>query len=280
MKKTIPTTYILRTVNADLTAYNGFVWPRSGPVSCPDWDPKPECGNGLHGLAQGEGNYGPLSSEPDALWMVVRVRTSELIKIDDDKVKFPRGTVIYCGDRLGATNLIKKKHPASKCVYAHHVVLDAGAAISGDYGTSTSGDYGTSTSGDRGTSTSGDRGTSTSGYWGTSTSGYWGTSISGNCGTSTSGDYGTGTSGYDGTSTSGDYGTSTSGHSGTSISGNWGTSTSGDGGTSTSGQYGTLIIKWWDGNRYRSETAYVGENGIEPNVAYKLDGNHKFVKAI
>jgi hypothetical protein len=227
----IPTTYVLRTVKADLTAYNGFLWPRSGPVSCPDWDPKPECGNGLHGLAMGEGDCTMLSSSHDALWMVVRVRTSELVKIDNDKAKFPRGTVIYCGDRLGATNLIKKKHPASKCVYANHVVLGSGAAISG--------------------------------YRGTSTSGYRGTSTSGNSGTSTSGAHGT--------STSGDYGTSTSGEHGTSISGGYG--------TSTSGKYGRLIISWWDGDRYRSEVAYVGENGIEPNVAYKLDGNHKFVKS-
>jgi hypothetical protein len=238
MKKTIPTTYVLRTVNADLTSANRFVWPRSGKVSCPDWNPKPECGNGLHGLAQGEGAFSLLSSKPNALWMVVRVRTSELVKIDDDKVKFPRGTVIYCGDRLGATNLIKKKHPISKCVYAHHVVLGNGVAISGDVGTSTSG-YG---------------GTSISGYGGTSTSGHYGTSISGDHGTSTSGDHGT--------STSGDFGTSTSGY----------------GGTSTSGQYGRLIISWCDSNRYRSEVAYVGENGIEPNVAYRLGDNHKFVK--
>jgi hypothetical protein len=231
MKKTIPTTYVLRTVKANLTAYNGFVWPRSGPVSCPDWDPKPECGNGLHGLAMGEGDYSLLSSKPNALWMVVRVRTSELVKIDNDKVKFPRGTVIYCGDRLGATNLIKKKHPISKCVYANHVVLDKGVAISGD----------------RGTSTSGHGGTSISGYCGTSTSGSSGTSISGYCGTSTSG--------HKGTSNSGEYGISTSGHG------------------------GTLIIKCWDGHRYRSEVAYVGENGIEPNVAYRLNANYKFVKA-
>jgi hypothetical protein len=271
MKKTISTTYVLRTVKPDLTAYNGFVWPRSGPVFCPDWDPKPECGNGLHGLAMGEGDHRLLSSDPSALWMVVRVRTSEMVKIDNDKVKFPRGTVIYCGDRLGATNLIKKKHPISKCVFAHHVVLGNGAAISGVCGTSTSGFSGTSTSGKGGTSISGDYGISTSGYRGTSTSGEHGTS--------TSGHYGTSTSGKGGTSTSGDGGISTSGYCGISTSGNCGTSVSGDYGTSTSGLYGRLIISWWDCGRSRFEVAYVGENGIEPNVAYRLDDNHRFVKA-
>ncbi len=27
---------MVRTVNADMTSYGGFVWPESGPVECPD----------------------------------------------------------------------------------------------------------------------------------------------------------------------------------------------------------------------------------------------------
>ena len=103
---------------------------------------------------------------------------------------------------------------------------------------------------------------------GTSISGYKGTSTSGDYGTSTSGDYGTSTSGYYGTSTSGNKGKSTSGDYGTSTSGYKGTSTSGDSGTSTSGEGGIIHIKWYDGKRYRIVTGYVGEEGIEANVAY------------
>lgn len=49
---TSPTVLVLRTVNADGTSYNGFQWPLEvGAVAeCPDWDPAPKCGNGLHGL--------------------------------------------------------------------------------------------------------------------------------------------------------------------------------------------------------------------------------------
>ena len=67
----------------------------------------------------------------------------------------------------------------------------------------------------------------------------------------------------------------------TAMVGAFGTSTSGYRGTSTSGEKGEIRIQWWDAKseRYRIEIAYVGENGIEPNVAYKLDENHKFVKA-
>jgi hypothetical protein len=49
----------------------------------------------------------------------------------------------------------------------------------------------------------------------------------------------------------------------------------------SAGEDGCIALAWWDkkAERYRMEVAYVGKNGIEPNVAYKLDDNHKFVKA-
>jgi hypothetical protein len=140
----------------------------------------------------------------------------------------------------------KVKVPRGEVVYFGDrdgavVYLDArgAAGMPVVYATRTSGYGGTSTSGDEGTSTSGDEGTSTSGYWGTSTSG------------------------YGGTSTSGDGGTSTSGY----------------GGTSTSGDWGTLILFRWDGQRRRVHVAHVGEDGIEPNVPYRLDGAGNFVRA-
>lgn len=48
---------MLKTVSADGTAYDGFRWPLEvgAVVTAPDWDPKPECGHGLHGLPWGEG---------------------------------------------------------------------------------------------------------------------------------------------------------------------------------------------------------------------------------
>ena len=81
-----------------------------------------------------------------------------------------------------------------------------------------------------------------------------------------------------GTSTSGDGGTSTSGVGGTSTSGDRGTSTSGVGGTSTSGVGGTIVLSFWDteARRKRLVVGYVGEDGIEPNVAYHLDEAHRF----
>jgi hypothetical protein len=60
--------------------------------------------------------------------------------------------------------------------------------------------------------------------------------------------------------------------------GNRGTATAGYSGTATAGEYGILNIRYYDHNasRYRIATAYVGENGILPNVKYKLDEKDQF----
>ena len=214
MKK--ETVFVLKSVNADLTAYNNFQWKESGIVTCEDWNPEPKCGNGLHGFLWGEGDGNLANWNKDAKWLVLEVENDSIVELVG-KVKFPSCNVVFCGTRKDATDFI--------------IQNGAKGSVIGSY----------VTSGDFGTSTSGDNGTSTSGNWGTSTSG--------------------------------DVGTSTSGDKGTSTSGHYGTSTSGD--------KGTLIIKYWDKINKRSKvaTAYVGEDGIEPNVPYKLDENNKFVKA-
>jgi len=264
---------VLRTCNKDGGSYNSFRWPLTvgAEVVAPDWNPTPECGGGLHGALHGDGDGSLFRWDYDAVWMVVAVDADTIIDLGG-KVKFPRCVVRFVGDRKAATDYLMAHDSMARAVIGSLVV-------SGDCGTSTSGDCGTSTSGYRGTSTSGDCGTSTSGDCGTSTSGYRGTSTSGDRGTSTSGDCGTSTSGYRGTSTSGHRGTSTSGDCGTSTSGDGGTSTSGDYGTSTSGNRGIVQVKWHDGDRYRITTGYVGEDGIEPNVAYRCDKDGKLVRA-
>jgi hypothetical protein len=139
---------VLRTCNVDLTAYKGFKWPESGVVEAPDWDPKPECGYGLHGLLWGEGDGSLLNWSPDAKWLVCKVVASECVELRG-KVKFPRCEVVFCGDRLGATKLIQAHRP--------------GAAVTG--GTATAGDSGTATAGNHGTATAGEFGIIELRFW-------------------------------------------------------------------------------------------------------------------
>jgi len=75
-------------------------------------------------------------------------------------------------------------------------------------------------------------------------------------------------------------GTATAGDSGTATAGDRGTATAGDNGTATAGYRGTLCIKHWDSknDRYRTVIGYVGEDGIKPNTAYRLDANNKLTE--
>jgi hypothetical protein len=68
----------------------------------------------------------------------------------------------------------------------------------------------------------------------------------------------------------GDWGTATAGHDGTAVAGTRGVAMAGDCGVAMASEYGIIQIRWWDGARARIATGYVGEDGIEPNVAYHV----------
>ena len=248
---------VLRTCKEDLTSHNGFKWVDKGIVKAPDWDPKPKCGNGLHGLLWGQGNGGLLYWGPEAKWLVVEVDEDKVVDIDGYKVKFPEGNVIYCGNRKDATDLVASKAPLGTVIVGYMA---------------TASDYGTATAGFKGTATAGTDGTATAGGYGTATAGNSGTAIAGDYGTATAGDYGTATAGTYGTATAGTYGTATAGYGGTAIAG--------DRGTAIAGEYGTIQIKWYDEKNSRDRTiiGYVGDNGIKANVPYVCNEKGELVE--
>jgi hypothetical protein len=250
-----------------MSSFGDFVWPCSGPVECPDWDPTPACGHGLHGLLDGEGYGTLLDWEPDTVWLVAEV--DEWVNLGG-KVKAPRAVVVHAGDRASATAWLVERCPGRAVVGATVVAGDHGMAVAGYGGTATAGDRGTATAGDRGTAIAGYRGTATAGDDGTATAGDRGTATAGDRGTATAGYRGTATAGYRGTATAGDCGTAIAGYCGTATAGDDGTATVRHGGTAAAGVGGTIQVQWWDGARYRVAIGYVGEDGIEPNVAYHV----------
>ena len=178
------TVLVLRCVDKERKAYGGFVWPESGPVEAPDWDPSPKCGGGLHGWLKGEGDAGASGrdiSDGSLLWQVVEVNQEEIVSLDG-KVKFPRGVVRFTGARTEAVERIQAKYPAAAVIF--------GTATAGDYGTATAGDNGKATAGNYGKATAGNYGTATAGYNGTATAGAKGTATAGAKGTATAGDNG------------------------------------------------------------------------------------------
>ena len=54
---------------------------------------------------------------------------------------------------------------------------------------------------------------------------------------------------------------------------------SGDRSIASAGPNGCFALVWHDGKRPRFTVGYVGEGGIEPNVAYRCDDNGKLVRA-
>ncbi len=107
----MPVACVLRSSDHERKSHEGkFQWPELGPVEAPDWDPKRECGNGLHGLPWGIGDWSLCRcQDPKAVWQVVEVEETSLVDLGG-KVKFPRGTVIYSGTLSGALTLVTKRH--------------------------------------------------------------------------------------------------------------------------------------------------------------------------
>ena len=161
------TVLVLRTCNKDLTSYGYFQWPKSGPVECPPpdpnnpkvhWDPTPKCGNGLHGFLWGEGDGFLASRSPFALWLVIEVLESDIVDLGG-KVKFPKGNVVFCGDREGAIHYIVENGGAEKAImHRRHIVGSHEKAYSGWKGHSEAGHWGRAITGKSGRAIAGTKG--------------------------------------------------------------------------------------------------------------------------
>ncbi|HMG17625.1 MAG TPA: hypothetical protein VK573_02780 [Gemmatimonadales bacterium] len=260
-------TYLLRTTGPKGESYGGFVWPlkKGAIVKAPDWSPRKFCGNGLHGLVMGVGAGGLLNWSEDAKWFVLKVRTKDVVVLDNEKAKVPRAEVAYVGTRDGAVALLLKLGGDPELMVGGLVTASgyAGqATASGDQGQATA-------SGDAGQATA-------SGYAGQATaSGYAGQATA-------SGDRGQASaSGYQGQA-------SASGYRGqASASGDQGqASASGKNGVALArrrvmaGTLGLILGLWWDGQRDRAVVGYVGENGIKADTWYEVSASGAFVEVV
>ena len=89
----------LRVINADGTSgpNNDFKNPTEpgSIVECSDWDPTPECGNGLYCWPWGHGRSGKLHSGKK-IWQVVSYELNEYVPLNG-KVKCKRLKIIFSG---------------------------------------------------------------------------------------------------------------------------------------------------------------------------------------
>ena len=147
----------LKSLPANLQAYEGFQWPETGHVKAPDWMPTESCGNGLHAFRWGAGDADLACTDDDAKWLVLEVKEEGIIDLDG-KVKFKECEVLFCGARDVAVAIIQHHAPADTLVM---------------YATLTGGNRATLTGGNRATLTGGDGATAVGGMWSILIIKYW-----------------------------------------------------------------------------------------------------------
>ena len=115
------TVLIVKVLNPDGTGYNGFVWPKVGPVSPDKWSREPDCNSGglfgwPWGIGIGDGK------EPNAVcpWLVFEAKPQNVIgEIEDgQKCKAVPGEdgelpkVVFYGTQAGAMAFTQKGRQA------------------------------------------------------------------------------------------------------------------------------------------------------------------------
>jgi len=87
---------LLRMCGDQGESYGGFRWPMTvgAGVTVPDWNPKPRCGGGLHGLVWACGDWGLLNG---SRWMVFSADPADVVDIDGSKSKARCARVEHIG---------------------------------------------------------------------------------------------------------------------------------------------------------------------------------------
>jgi len=250
---------ILRRIPPSRRTYNEFQWPTGvgTRVECPDWNPKPICGGGLHGWPLGFGlGESSAFSIVDDVWLVLGAKPEDVVgELDGGaKCKCREGIIRYEGDFAGAVSFVSTEF--ANCVAAMAGGDGARSSANGDYAkSSANGDYArSSAAGDCARS-------SAAGYCATS-------SAAGYCATSSA-------NGYCATSSAaGDYArSSAAGDCATveAVGGDNLAAVVGLNGKVRVGERGAFAIAYQDRcGELRFLTGKAGENGIAANVWYHV----------
>ena len=102
--------YGLRKISKDgKNRYNDFVWPLEvgAEVVCPDWNPKPNCGGGLHCLEDAQGAWELLEGN---YWAVLEYDSANRINIDDNKVKVSKCKIVFLSENHQGLDKYFKKY--------------------------------------------------------------------------------------------------------------------------------------------------------------------------
>lgn len=243
----------------------------------------------FYGWMFGEGQYKHDESTllGEACWQVIEVQLADILK-QEGSVSFSHGIIRHSGDKLSATQYLLEHEPRSRnatvigaCLHVGNrrrvrvgalgiaTAGDKGTAFAGDFGEAIAGNYGLAIAGNRGTSSVGDRGHARAGDHGKATAGKRGKAFAGNCGEALALTYGIASAGIRGSAIAGDFGFAIVDYMGTACAGVNGTVCAGDG--------GEIRLKYEIcAGQSKTVIGYIGEKGLRPRTAYKLDTNHEF----
>jgi hypothetical protein len=305
----------LRTTDKYGRSFGGFQWPPEvgATVTAPDWKPTARCGNGLHGLLDGLGNYDHLSTNPDAIWWIVSAENA----IDLwGKYKFQSCTVVQFGDRPTITAALYKLRPGPIPFLVQtggersvnnggHFAINIGGHSStntgGERSSNTGGHRSVNAGGHYSINTGGDGSTNTGGYLSANTGGKGSNNSGGDQSVNTGGHSSVNTGGHRSVNTGGDRSKNNGGEGSKNIGGNNSVNIGDHGSTNTGGynsinrggirsvntggslsinsggEYSTLVFLRWINGHKRVLTAYVGENDIKPGVSYRASDDHTAV---
>jgi hypothetical protein len=133
---------VLKVVSPEMKSYGGFQWSGvGGKVTAPDWAPTRACGKGLHGWLNGVGDIGcqSFTDQLGAIWLVLAVDTDKIIDLGR-KVKFPEAEVLFTGSMIDAARFIAEETGFTGPIIGIHRTGGYGSTLTGgDYSTLTGG---------------------------------------------------------------------------------------------------------------------------------------------
>lgn len=140
--------------------------------------------------------------------------------------------------------------------------------------------------GDGGVALAGNYGHAEAGFDGIARVGHHGTAIVGHCGYACAGNYSTAKAGcggiaragVEGTAEAGDWGTASAHDYGTAVVGCYGRAHAGIGGVVAGGLESEVYLMYKGPVCVEGVRGVIGENGLKPNVKYKLGPDHSFVE--
>lgn len=275
---------VLLAASADFKSLlTGLKIPKRGWVADPDWIPRrvrPRHSASLAGLWWGEYTSPGITLPEQAVWMVLRVNRLDGFIENAEYVVFRQGYVLrhgslsemaaYIQQRLGFQVSVLGGENRAVSSYVPVMAPASGTALSANWGMAVAGPGAKAIVEQRGIAVGWQRGDVLAGDDGTAVVTEEGTARAGRSGLAVGKSYSTACSGNSGVSLTAAKGKSFSGAAGVSHTGYDGCASSGPG--------GIISIRYRENGRDRLAVGYIGENGLEPDVLYKLDENHQFVK--